>query len=69
MKRLGFRLAEIRRMTWRQAVFWLEAIAYDTELAAEAMSSEGGKEVRNLDDLVKVLPKTENKPNGVKHQG
>jgi len=69
LKRLGFSLAEIRRMTWRQAVFWLEAITYDTELAAEAMSGEGGKEVRNLDDLVRVLPKTGNRPNGVRHQG
>jgi len=54
-------------MSWRQAQFWLESMAYDMELAAEAGGEECGKEVHDLDELAKVLPKTESEQGGVEH--
>jgi len=42
-------------MTWREAVFWLECIAYDAELGAEGLEPQ--KEVHDLDELANVLPK------------
>lgn len=57
MKRLGFSLEEIKRMSWLQATFWMECIAYDAELMAEAAQPQ--KEVHSLDELAKILPKTE----------
>lgn len=68
MKRLGFGKAEIGRMTWREAAFWLESVAYDAELSTHAIQGET-KETRDLSDLVRVLPKEEEKSNGVEHQG
>jgi len=47
------------RMTWQEAQFWLECVAYEAELAAEAVQEGGQKEVHGLDDLVKILPKAE----------
>jgi hypothetical protein len=40
-----------------QVQFWLESIAYDSELT----TGEGAKETRSLDDLAKILPKEEKK--------
>jgi len=46
-------------MSWKQAQFWLECMAYDAELTAEALQEGGAKEVRSLDELAQVLPKSE----------
>jgi len=56
-------------MSWSQAQFWLESMVYDAELTAETMQGEGAKETHSLDELARVLPKTESEQNGVKHQG
>jgi len=53
LKRLGFSKGEIRRMTWREAVFWLECIAYDAELTMPKQETE----VHDLSELAKVLPR------------
>jgi len=53
LKRLGFSKNEIRRMTWREATFWLECIAYDAELSMPKQEPE----VHDLTELAKVLPK------------
>jgi len=68
LKRLGFSKTEIRRMTWREAAFWLESIAYDAELSTPAVQGET-KEVHDLSELAQILPKAESKQNGVEHQG
>ena len=44
-------------MTLMQAAFWLESIAYDLELTNEAAEAGQPKQVHNLDELVKILPK------------
>jgi hypothetical protein len=55
-------------MTWLEAVFWLESIAYDVELSTPAVQGET-KEVHDLSELAQILPKAESKQNGVEHQG
>ena len=37
LKKLGFTMDELREMTLSQAVFWLEALAYDFELQEKAL--------------------------------
>ena len=68
MKRLGFTVGQIKRMPWKQAQFWLESIAYDAELSAPAAKEEK-EEVHDLSELVGILPKAEEKKDGVEHQG
>jgi len=56
-------------MTLRQMGFWLEGMVYDAELVAKAVQNGGRKEVRTLDELVQVLPRSEVKHNGVGDRG
>ena len=47
-------------MSFKEAWFWIEASIYDTELTAEAVKGEERvAEERSLDDLIKILPKSE----------
>jgi len=69
LKRLGFSAKEIKRMKCYQALFWLECIALNAELSKTANQGGEDKEVHDLSELVGILPKTEAKKDGVKHQG
>ena len=58
-------------MTWREAAFWLESIAYDAELSTLSTPAVQGetKEVHDLSELAQILPKAEEQKSGVEHQG
>ena len=68
LKKLGFTVDEIRGMTWAQACFWLESMAYDAELMNAAVEEGGRKETRSLDDLAVILPKTKGEERNVQSE-